>query len=99
MKLFIKSLLILSVLIFSSGLPVFSQTPQEIVNQCITALGGEEGVRNFSNFKAVGELEFFFGTRSFKGDVTMIQKGKKTLMNPSLLERMKPRINGCWNRR
>jgi hypothetical protein len=80
MKLLLKSLLILSVLVFSSGLSVIAQTPQEIVNQCITALGGEEGIRNFSNYKAVGELEFFFGTRSFKGDVTIIKKGKKTLM-------------------
>ncbi len=80
MNLLLKSLLILSVLVFSSGLSVIAQTPQEIVNQCITALGGEEGIRNFSNYKAVGELEFFFGTRSFKGDVTIIKKGKKTLM-------------------
>lgn len=80
MKLLLKSLLILSVLIYSSGLSVFAQTPREIVNQCITALGGEEGVRNFSNFKGVGEIHFFFGTRSFKGDVTIIKKGKKTLM-------------------
>lgn len=80
MKLLFKSLLILSVLVFSSGLTVFAQTPQEIVNQCITTLGGEEGIRNFSNFKGVGEILFFFGTRSFKGDVTIIKKGKKTLM-------------------
>lgn len=80
MKLLLKSLLILSVLIFSSGLSVIAQTPQEIVNQCINTLGGEEGIRNFTNYKAVGELEIFFGTRSFKGDVTLIKKGKKTLM-------------------
>jgi hypothetical protein len=80
MKLLLKSLLILTVLVFSSGLSVFAQTPQEIVNQCITTLGGEEGIRNFSNFKGVGEIHFFFGTHSFKGDVTLIKKGKKTLL-------------------
>lgn len=80
MKLLIKSLSILSLLVFSSGLPVFAQTPREIVNQCITTLGGEEGARNFSNFKGVGEIQFFFGMRAFKGDVTIIRKGKKTLM-------------------
>jgi hypothetical protein len=80
MKLLLKSLLILSVLVFSSDLSVLAQTPQEIVNQCITSLGGEKGVKNFSNYKGVGELDFFFGTRSFKGDVTLIEKGKKLLM-------------------
>jgi hypothetical protein len=58
----------------------FAQAPREIVNQCITTLGGEEGVRNFTNFKAIGEIHFFFGTRSFKGDVTIIKKGKKNLL-------------------
>ena len=80
MKLLLKSLLIFSVLIFSSGLSVYAQTPREIVDQCITSLGGEKGVRNFRNYKGVGELDFFFGTRSFKGDVTIIEKGKKLLM-------------------
>jgi hypothetical protein len=80
MKLLLQSLLIFSVLVFSPGLPVFPQTPREIVDQCITALGGEEGIRNFSNYKAVGELEFVFGTRSFKGDVAIIENGKKLLM-------------------
>ena len=80
MKLLLKSLLILSVLVFSPGLSIFTQTPREIVDQCITALGGEEGIKNFSNYKAVGEVEFAFGTRSFKGDITYIEKGKKILM-------------------
>jgi hypothetical protein len=80
MKLLLKTLLILSVLILSSGLLGFAQTPREIVNQCITTLGGEEGIRNFSNFKGVGEIHFFYGTHSFEGDVTVIKKGKKTLI-------------------
>jgi hypothetical protein len=80
MKILHKSLLILSVLIFSSGLLVFAQTPRELVDKCITTLGGEEGVRNFTNFRAVGEIQFFFGTRSFKGDVTIIKKERKFLM-------------------
>ena len=82
MKLLLKSLLILSVFaIISWGChPLFAQTPQEIVNQCITTLGGEEGIRNFNNFKGTGEVQFSFGTREFKGDITIIKKGRKTLM-------------------
>lgn len=80
MKLLLKSLLILSVLVFSSGSAFFAQTPREIVNQCITTYGGEEGIRNFSNFKGTGEVLFSFGTHEFKGDITVIKKGEKSLM-------------------
>ena len=80
MKLLLKSILIFSILVFSPGLSIFTQTPREIVDQCIAALGGEEGIKNFSNYKAVGELEIVFGTRSFKGDITYIEKEKKILM-------------------
>ncbi|UCH94460.1 MAG: hypothetical protein JSV88_29900 [Candidatus Aminicenantes bacterium] len=72
--------LVLSVLVFLSGLAVSAQTPREIVDQCITTLGGEEGVRNFSNYKAEGEIGFSFGPRTFTGEITMIQKGRKSRM-------------------
>jgi len=78
---FIPLLLTASAAIIGWGChPLLAQTPREIVDQCITALGGEEAIRNFSNFKGVGELQFFFGTHEFKGDIAIIKKGKKTLM-------------------
>jgi hypothetical protein len=82
MKLLLKPLLILSVFAIIGGgcHPLFAQIPREIVHQCITTLGGEQGIRNFSNFKGIGEIEIFFGTRGLKGDVTIIKKGKKTLV-------------------
>jgi hypothetical protein len=42
--------------------------------------GGEKGISYFSNFEATGELELFFGIRSFKGDFTIIKKGRKSLL-------------------
>lgn len=74
----LHTFIILSVLVFSSGLSVFAQTPREIVGQCITTLGGEEGVRNFSNYKAAGEIDFSFGWGTFAGKATMIKKGRKS---------------------
>ena len=77
MKL-LHTFIILSVLVFSSDLSVFAQTPREIVNQCITTVGGEEGVRNFSNYKAAGKMDFSFGWGTFPARFTMIKKGRKS---------------------
>jgi len=82
MKLLLKSLSILSILVIIGWgcHPLYAQTSREIVNQCISALGGEEGIRNFNNFKGTGEVQFSFGTHEFKGDITVIKKGEKTFM-------------------
>lgn len=76
----LHTFIILSVLVVSLGLSIFAQTPREIVNQCITTLGGEEGVRNFSNYKAAGELYFSFEWGTYTGKFTMINKGRKSCL-------------------
>jgi hypothetical protein len=76
MKL-LKLFFILSILAISSVLPVSAQTPQDIVNKCITALGGEEAVRNFINYKAAGEIDYLFGTQIFKGKIKVLKRGEK----------------------
>ena len=57
-----------------------AQTAEEIVNKCITALGGETAIKNYSNYKAAGEMKLYFGQRHISGKVTMIQKGVKSRM-------------------
>jgi hypothetical protein len=69
--------LILSVLVFSSVLPVAAQTPQEIAKSCVTALGGEEAVGNLSNYKASGDIDYYFGPQLFKGKIEVIKRGDK----------------------
>jgi len=78
MKLKQIIIVILSLFILSSGL--WAQTAREIVNKCITALGGETAIRNFSNYKAAGELKLSFGQRQVSGKLTLIQKGEKYRM-------------------
>jgi hypothetical protein len=76
----LHTFIIISVLVFSSVLSVFAQTPREIVNQCIATLGGEGGVRNFSNYKTAGELDFSFDWGTYSGKFTMIKKGRKSYL-------------------
>lgn len=78
MKLKQTTIFILSLLILSSGL--WSQTAEEVVNKCIAAHGGEKAIKNFSDFKAKGEMNAFFGQRQFKGKLTLIRKEKKYRM-------------------
>jgi outer membrane lipoprotein-sorting protein len=57
--------------------PLPAQTPGEIAAKCVKALGGEAGIKNYSNYKAKGGLEISFGPRMFTGEATVIQKGEK----------------------
>lgn len=69
--------LLLSVLILSSVLPAAAQTPREIAKTCVTALGGEEAVRNFNNYKASGDIDYFLGLQLLKGKIEVIKTGEK----------------------
>jgi hypothetical protein len=69
--------MILGVLVLSSGILVCAQTPRQVVDKCVAALGGEEAIRNFSNFKAKGQIRLTYGPRNYIGTLTLVQKGKK----------------------
>jgi len=69
--------ILLSISLLAFAYPGQDQAPEEVVNKCIKALGGEKGIENFSNYKAEGEAYTFFGTRKFTAKVKEIKKGSK----------------------
>jgi hypothetical protein len=69
--------LLLSISLLAFAYPGQDQAPEEVVNKCIKALGGEKGIANFSNFKAAGEAFMSFGTRKITAKIKEIKKGSK----------------------
>jgi hypothetical protein len=49
----------------------------DIVKKCVAALGGEDAIKNFADFKGVGDMKAYFGSRELPGTVTIIRKGLK----------------------
>lgn len=70
------SLFLLAVLALS--LNAAAQNPQEIVDKCVAALGGEEAVKNLTNYKARGEVTIAQMGMEFKGDLEAILLGRKS---------------------
>ncbi|NIM16072.1 MAG: hypothetical protein GTO45_29065 [Candidatus Aminicenantes bacterium] len=69
--------ILLTIYFLSFGFAQQNQSPGEVVDKCVKALGGEKGIENFSNFEAKGEAHITFGTRKITGKVKEIKKGKR----------------------
>jgi len=63
------------VLLFSIN--VFAQSPKEIVEKCVTALGGEEAVKKFTYYKAIGEIKVSMRGMELPGKLESIQLGRR----------------------
>ncbi|MFQ6110082.1 MAG: hypothetical protein ACE5L7_11085, partial [Candidatus Aminicenantales bacterium] len=55
----------------------FAQTPEEIVGKCVNALGGEEAVKKFSDYKARGEIKISMRGMELPGKLEAIRKGNR----------------------
>ena len=56
---------------------IFAQSPQEVVEKCVDALGGEEALKKFSDYKAKGEVKVYMRGTEIPGKLESIVKGKK----------------------
>lgn len=76
MKKAIIVLTLLSICILNIQ-PLTAQTPADVIKKYLTAVGGEDAVKLFSNFEASGDMKAYFGAREIPGTIKMIQKGLK----------------------
>jgi hypothetical protein len=67
--------IIFMMMIFSVN--AFAQEPKEIVEKCVNALGGEEAVKKFSDYKVKGEIKISMRGMEIAGKVETIQKSNK----------------------
>jgi hypothetical protein len=65
----------LMVLLFTIN--VFAQNPKEIVENCVNALGGEEAIKKFTNYKAKGEIKISMQGMELPGKLESIQLVRK----------------------
>jgi hypothetical protein len=56
---------------------MFAQNPEEMVEKCVEALGGEEAVMKFSDYKAKGEIKIFTRGMEISGKMESIRKEDK----------------------
>lgn len=56
---------------------MFAQNPKEIVEKCVKALGGEEAVKKFSNYKVKGEIKVSMRGMELPGKLESIRVGRK----------------------
>lgn len=64
-------------LILGLSVNLFGQNPQEIVDKCVAALGGEEAVGKFANYQAEGTMELATQGVELSGKLETIQLGRK----------------------
>jgi hypothetical protein len=64
-------------LILGLSVNLFAQNPREIVNKCVTALGGEAAVQNFANYQAKGTMKLAAQGMELSGKLETIQLGRK----------------------
>jgi len=64
------------VLVLFFSISLFAQNPKEIVEKCVNALGGEEAVKKFSNYKAKGEVKISMRGMELSGKLETIQIGR-----------------------
>jgi len=54
-----------------------AQSPQEVVEKAVAAMGGEEAVAKYSDYQAEGEAKYSMWGRELTGTIEIIEKGKK----------------------
>lgn len=63
------------ILLFSMNL--FAQNPNDIVNKCVNALGGEEALKKYSSYHAKGEVMVSMYGMELPGTLETIEMGRK----------------------
>lgn len=76
MKKTIIVLTIISIYLLSIQ-PLAAQNAADIVKKCVSAMGGEDAVKLFSNFEGKGDMKAYFGTREIPGTIKLVHKGVK----------------------
>jgi hypothetical protein len=71
-----KTAVLMIILLISVSL--FAQSPKEIVEKCVSALGGEEAVWKFDDYHAKGEMKVSIYGMEVPGSVESISKGRMT---------------------
>ncbi|MFC2170179.1 hypothetical protein ACFLRM_06435 [Acidobacteriota bacterium] len=65
----------LLVLLFSIN--ATAQTPQDIVDKCVSALGGEEAVKKYLNYRAEGQLKVLQMGMELTGELEVVSLGAR----------------------
>lgn len=65
------------IFIFLFSINLSAQDPKEIVEKCVNALGGEEAVKKFFDFKVKGEVKISLRGMELTGKLEAIQKGNR----------------------
>jgi len=65
------------VLVILFSINLFAQNPKEVVEKCVNALGGEEAIKKFSDYKAKGEIKVSYRGMTIPGTLESIEKGKR----------------------
>ncbi len=77
-----KRLILIICFAFVTGLA--AQTPEDIVNKCITALGGKEAIKKQQKMSAEGILMVKYGSMELKGNLKILNDWDKTWMRSNL---------------
>ncbi|MFB0565762.1 MAG: hypothetical protein ACETWK_08805 [Candidatus Aminicenantaceae bacterium] len=71
--------------IFLFTINIFAQSPEEVVKKCVSALGGEEAVKKFSDYKAKGEIKISMRGMEIPGKIESIIMGKKKWLRAEIV--------------
>ncbi len=73
-----KKTIIITLLSLLIVLGMGAQNPKEIVEKCVTAMGGEEAIKKHLDFRSEGEVKISIQMMELSGKLKMIKKEKKS---------------------
>jgi|GEM_PF-1144463 len=73
-----KKTIIITLLSLLIALGMWAQNPKEIVEKCVTAMGGEEAIKKHQDFCSEGEVKISIRMMELSGKLKMIQKERKS---------------------
>jgi hypothetical protein len=73
-----RKTIIITLLSFLIVLGMWAQNPKEIVEKCVTAMGGEEAIKKHLDFRSEGEVKISIQMMELSGKLKMIKKEKKS---------------------
>jgi hypothetical protein len=63
---------------------LYAQSPQDVVEQCVAALGGESAVVKYKDYQAQGQAKLSMYGREFTGSVEIIEQGRNKRLKTEL---------------
>jgi len=78
-------MLAVSTLVVLAATCLHAQSPQDIVDQCVAALGGASAIVNYNDYQAQGKAKLTMYGRELTGSVEIIEKGRKKRLKTELV--------------